>query len=219
MRNRFDRQLDELNTRLVQMGRLCETAIKKATQALQNNALDMATDIIDSDEDINRAEKAIETLCLRLLMEQQPVARDLRQISAALKMITDLERIGDWASDIAEIILSSGEVPSGDYPNVVKMSEAASKMVVEAVDAYVKKDLGLAKEVQEEDDIVDELFEQNRNLLIERIKQTSGKEATGAVDLIMITKYLERIGDHAVNVAEWVEFSITGVHNGDQEGD
>lgn len=145
MRNRFDRQLDELNTRLVQMGRLCETAIKKATQALQNNALDMATDIIDSDEDINRAEKAIETLCLRLLMEQQPVARDLRQISAALKMITDLERIGDWASDIAEIILSSGEVPSGDYPNVVKMSEAASKMVVEAVDAYVKGILDLPK--------------------------------------------------------------------------
>jgi phosphate transport system protein len=215
MRNRFDRQLDELNTRLVQMGRLCETAIKKATQALQNNALDMATDIIESDEDINRAEKAIETLCLRLLMEQQPVARDLRQISAALKMITDMERIGDWASDIAEIILSSGEVPSGDYPNVVKMSEAASKMVVEAVDAYVTRDLALAKKVQEEDDIVDELFDQNRNMLIARIKQTSGEEATGAVDLIMITKYLERIGDHAVNVAEWVEFSITGVHNGE----
>ena len=215
MRNRFDRQLDELNTRLVQMGRLCESAIKKATQALQSNALDMATDIIESDEDINRAEKAIETLCLRLLMEQQPVARDLRQISAALKMITDMERIGDWASDIAEIILSSGEVPSGDYPNVVKMSEAASKMVVEAVDAYVKRDLALAKKVQEEDDIVDELFDQNRNMLIARIKQTSGEEATGAVDLIMITKYLERIGDHAVNVAEWVEFSITGVHNGE----
>ncbi len=219
MRNRFDRQLDELNTRLVQMGRLCESAIKKATQALQNNALDMATDIIESDEDINRAEKAIETLCLRLLMEQQPVARDLRQISAALKMITDMERIGDWASDIAEIILSSGEVPSGDYPNVVKMSEAASKMVVEAVDAYVKRDLTLAKKVQEEDDIVDELFDQNLNMLIARIKQTSGEEATGAVDLIMITKYLERIGDHAVNVAEWVEFSITGVHNGEQGGD
>ncbi|MGN1166837.1 MAG: phosphate signaling complex protein PhoU, partial [Lachnospiraceae bacterium] len=151
----------------------------------------------------------------KLLLQQQPVARDLRQISAALKMITDMERIGDQASDIAEIIISEKKSESTDIPKIVQMSEAVAKMVRDSVTAYVKKDLELSREVMEADDAVDYLFEANKYDLIEYISkhQDQGKEA---IDLIMVAKYLERIGDHATNIAEWVEFSITGIHKESQ---
>ena len=147
-----------------------------------------------------------------LLLQQQPVARDLRQISAALKMITDMERIGDQASDIAEIIISEKKAEAADIPVIVKMSEAAAKMVRDSVNAYVEKDLELSRAVIEYDDVVDEMFEENKKQLIDYISKNSGEGGKEAIDLIMVAKYLERIADHATNIAEWVEFSITGIH-------
>ena len=157
-------------------------------------------------------EKDIERLCLKLLLQQQPVARDLRQISAALKMITDMERIGDQTSDIAEIIISEKKSEASDIPKIGKMSEAAARMVRDSVRAYVNKDLELARQVMEADNEVDLLFEDNKKELIEFIAQNNGDQGKEAIDLIMVAKYLERIGDHATNIAEWVEFSITGIH-------
>ena len=163
-------------------------------------------------EEIDQAETDIERLCLRLLLQQQPVARDLRQISAALKMITDMERIGDQASDIAEIIITEDKSEAQDIPMIIKMSEAASKMVRDSVNAYVEKDLDLARKVMENDDVVDELFEEVKTTLINFIAENKGLQGVEAIDLIMVAKYLERIADHATNIAEWVEFSITGIH-------
>ena len=148
----------------------------------------------------------------QLLLQQQPVARDLRQISAALKMITDMERIGDQASDIAEIIITEDKSEAQDIPMIIKMSEAASKMVRDSVNAYVEKDLDLARKVMENDDVVDELFEEVKTTLINFIAENKGLQGVEAIDLIMVAKYLERIADHATNIAEWVEFSITGIH-------
>ena len=165
-----------------------------------------------ADEEIDQAETDIERLCLRLLLQQQPVARDLRQISAALKMITDMERIGDQASDIAEIIITEDKSEAQDIPMIIKMSEAASKMVRDSVNAYVEKDLDLARKVMENDDVVDELFEEVKTTLINFIAENKGLQGVEAIDLIMVAKYLERIADHATNIAEWVEFSITGIH-------
>ena len=165
-----------------------------------------------ADEEIDQAETDIERLCLRLLLQQQPVARDLRQISAALKMITDMERIGDQASDIAEIIITEDKSEAQDIPMIIKMSEAASKMVRDSVNAYVEKDLDLARKVMENDDVVDELFEEVKTTLINFIAENKGLLGVEAIDLIMVAKYLERIADHATNIAEWVEFSITGIH-------
>ena len=149
---------------------------------------------------------------MRILLHQQPVARDLRQISAALKMITDMERIGDQASDIAEIIITEDKSEAQDIPMIIKMSEAASKMVRDSVNAYVEKDLDLARKVMENDDVVDELFEEVKTTLINFIAENKGLQGVEAIDLIMVAKYLERIADHATNIAEWVEFSITGIH-------
>lgn len=157
-------------------------------------------------------EKDIERLCLKLLLQQQPVARDLRQISAALKMITDMERIGDQASDIAEIIISEGRVEPTEIPRIGQMSEAAAKMVRDSVTAYVEKDLELSRNVMEADDEVDKMFEENKQELVEFIAQNKGNQGVKVIDLIMVAKYLERIADHATNIAEWVEFSITGIH-------
>ena len=216
MRNRFDMQLEHLNDELIHMGELCETAINKATNALKEGNLDLATEVIEADARIDQLEKDIESLCLKLLLQQQPVARDLRQISAALKMITDMERIGDQASDIAEIIISERKAERTEIPLIIKMSEAASKMVHDSVVAYVKKDLALSWSVIQYDDVVDELFEENKRDLIQFIFQNKGEGGRHAIDLIMVAKYLERIGDHATNIAEWVEFSITGVHKGEK---
>ncbi len=194
------------------MGELCEEAIGKATTALKEGSMEQAEKVRIADEEIDQAETDIERLCLRLLLQQQPVARDLRQISAALKMITDMERIGDQASDIAEIIITEDKSEAQDIPMIIKMSEVASKMVRDSVNAYVEKDLDLARKVMENDDVVDELFEEVKTTLINFIAENKGLQGVEAINLIMVAKYLERIADHATNIAEWVEFSITGIH-------
>ncbi len=213
MRKEFQNELSDLNRLLNDMGELCTNSIRQAAKALETGDLATAQTIIDSDTDINEAESNIENLCLKLLLEQQPVAKDLRQISAALKMITDLERIGDEASDIAEIITST-HMPPTEFPGITRMSKICMEMVRDSVKAFSDRDLILARTVQKRDDEVDDLFNQNRNALLEAAKTGTEISPTKAVDLIMIVKYLERIADHAVNVGEWVEFSITGVHNG-----
>lgn len=215
MRNRFDRELVSLNEQLTQMGQLCETAIENATKALQDGDMEKAKLVIEKDAEIDQSERDIERLCLKLLL-QQPVARDLRQISAALKMITDMERIGDQTSDIAEIIISAKISETTDFPKIGEMSREAQRMVTDSVSAYVNRDMELAGRVEANDDVVDLLFESVKKELIERIAQSSGRDLTSAqhaIDVIMVAKYLERIADHATNIAEWVVFSITGVHD------
>ena len=212
MRNKFDMQLQHLNEQLIHMGELCEVAINRATTALQKGDIEQAREVREADEESDQMEKDIERLCLKLLLQQQPVARDLRQISAALKMITDMERIGDQASDIAEIIISEGRVEPTEIPRIGQMSEAAAKMVRDSVTAYVEKDLELSRNVMEADDEVDKMFEENKQELVEFIAQNKGNQGVKVIDLIMVAKYLERIADHATNIAEWVEFSITGIH-------
>lgn len=217
MRNKFDMQLGRLNEQLTHMGELCELAINRVTKALVNGSIDQAKKVMDADEEIDQMEKDIERLCLKLLLQQQPVARDLRQISAALKMITDMERIGDQTADIAEIIISAGMSEVGDVKKIEEMSSGVAKMVNDSVTAYVDRDLELARKVMEADDNIDQLFNEIRGTIIHMIAQ--GNKGEQGVDLIMIAKYLERIGDHATNIAEWVEFSITGVHKGMQTVD
>lgn len=215
MRNKFDMQLELLNEKLTHMGELCEVAINRATCALQKGDMKQAHDVMEADEEIDHMEKEIESLCLKLLLQQQPVARDLRQISAALKMITDMERIGDQTSDIAEIILTAGESEAVDMKKIGDMADATARMVRASVSAYVEKDLELARKVMEADDIVDKLFDEVKEEVMQMI--IAGNNAGKAIDLIMVTKYLERIGDHATNIAEWVEFSITGIHKGQKD--
>lgn len=212
MRNNFEKQLATLNSELTNMGKLCETAIEKATKSLSDGNMVLAREVIQADAEIDQAEKDIERLCLKLLLQQQPVASDLRLVSAALKMITDMERIGDQASDIAEIIISGKICDSVDFPKIVEESNQAVKMVTDSVDAYVNKDLELAGKVEADDDIVDLMFDSIKMQITDMIR-TNRVEANRAVDLIMVSKYLERIADHATNIAEWVVFSITGVHN------
>lgn len=212
MRNRFDRQLQILDEELTHMGELCEVAIANATKALIDGDLDQAQAVIEADEEIDQLEKEIESLCMKLLLQQQPVARDLRRISAALKMITDMERIGDQTSDIAEIVISTRRNTPTEMQKINEMSLAASKMVRDSVTAYVEKDLELARKVMMEDDTVDKYFDEIREEMIDYIKEEKGQKGKEIFDLIMIAKYLERVGDHATNIAEWVEFSITGSH-------
>ena len=211
MRNRLDQQLAQLNRELIEMGALCEEVIAMACRAMLEGDVAMAQKVAPLDSEIDQKERGIESLCLKLLLQQQPVARDLRQISAALKMITDMERIGDQAEDIAEIVefLKGRSVENGDM--LEDMSRAVIKMVTESVDAYVKHDIILAEKVVSDDDTVDACFEKVKTALIDRIAQNPADGAY-ALDLLMIAKYFERIGDHAVNIAEWVMFSVTGVH-------
>ncbi|MDR2933007.1 MAG: phosphate signaling complex protein PhoU [Oscillospiraceae bacterium] len=217
MRSTFDKQLQTLNTQLIEMGMLVETAIAASVEALKKQDVQLAKKAIASDAEVDQKEKDIETLCLKLLLQQQPVAKDLRLISAALKMITDMERIGDQAADIAEIsIYLSGQPAVKKLEHIPQMAEATAKMVTESIDAFVKKDLALARQVIDYDDIVDALFDAIKSDLIELIGADSANGGR-AIDLIMIAKYLERIGDHAVNIAEWVVFSITGKHVGATE--
>lgn len=213
MRNKFDEQLELLEQMLTHMGELCELAIAKATKALQDGNIKAAKEIMKADEEIDQLERDIERLCLKLLLQQQPVAKDLRRISAALKMITDMERIGDQTADIAEII-STSDLSLGlmTVNEIGKMAAATSKMVRESVSAYVEKDLILATRVQQSDNDVDEMFENIRENLVQMITKKEKSNGSMEIDLIMIAKYLERIGDHATNIAEWVEFSITGIH-------
>ena len=214
MRNRFDEQLQTLNHELLQMGALIESAIQNATTALATQDAEAARRAITADKEVDQAERDIEALCLKLLLHQQPVARDLRFISAALKMITDMERIGDQASDISEIVIYlSGEPCRRQLDHLPQMAENAIRMVTGALDAYVRKDLTLAQEVMAMDDAIDELFVAVKNELIELIRSHS-EAGSQAMDLLMIAKYYERIGDHAQNIAEWVEYALTGRHKG-----
>ncbi len=212
MRTRFDMELDNLNSDMIAMGALCENAISEAMKSLFTADKTAAQRTIQEDREIDRKEKDIEALCLRLLLQQQPVARDLRVISSALKMITDMERIGDQAADIAELIRHMHLTPvSRQNKHLSKMAEATKKMVTESIDAFVKKDAALATKVLADDDLVDSLFLKLRHDIIEMIAADPGC-GEEAVDVLMIAKYLERIGDHATNIAEWVLFSITGTH-------
>ena len=208
MRNKFDRQLQILEEQLIHMGELCESAIANATKALSDGSIEQAKAVINADAEIDEIEK----LCLKLLLQQQPVAKDLRRISAALKMITDMERIGDQTADIAEIVISANTEESVDIKDIGRMASVVSKMVRDSVTSYVQKDLELARQVMLEDDKVDRLFDNIREEMVNYIAINKGQRGSRIVDLIMVTKYLERIGDHATNIAEWVEFSITGVH-------
>ena len=217
MRSRFDKQLIELNKMLIEMGGSIEISIATAMEALKKQDIKLADKAIGYDREIDQKEKEIEALCLKLLLQQQPVASDLRLISAALKMITDMERIGDQAADIAEISkYLSGKPFIKELVHIPMMADNAIQMVTDSIDAFVKRDLDLAKEVIDCDDIVDELFDEIKNDLIKLIQKDS-ENGEQAIDLIMIAKYLERIGDHAVNIAEWVEFSITGKHSKESE--
>ena len=204
MRNRFDEQLNELNSEMIRMGALCEEVIALAAKALDEGDRALAKKVAPLDTQIDQKERTIETLCLRLLLQQQPVARDLRQISAALKMITDMERIGDQAEDIAEIVLFLDG-------RLQQMARAAITMVTNSVDAFVKRDTHLATQVVRSDDTVDRYFSDIKQSLITKISENP---ADGAyfLDCLMIAKYFERIADHAVNIAQWVIFSVTGVH-------
>lgn len=213
MRSKFDEQLEFLNTQMIQMGALCEAAIANAITALQTGDAELAKNVFAIDEEIDQKERDIESLCLKLLLQQQPVARDLRQISSALKMISDMERIGDQAADISEIAFLDNIQAFDDTDHINEMAKAAIKMVTDSIDAYVRQDLKLAESVIEYDDIVDDLFDEVKKDVIQLV---SADDDNGefAIDLLMIAKYLERIGDHATNIAEWVQFSITGKHNG-----
>ena len=211
MRNRFDEQLEQLHVEMIQMGALCEDAISAAAEALLKGDRDLAESAQEAEREIDQKEREVENRCLKLLLQQQPVAKDLREISAALKMISDLERIGDQAADIAELTRFV-RLPDGlGRQRIEEMAQAVIQMVTDSVDSFVKRDLDLARQVCREDDQVDELFNQLKKELIGMIASDA---ASGELwlDMIMVAKYLERIGDHATNVAEWVEYAITGTH-------
>ena len=211
MRNKFDEQLQRLHVELIQMGAACEDAISAAAEALLKGNDFLVPAALEAERDLDRRAREVENLCLKLLLQQQPVARDLREISAALKRISDLERIGDQAADIAELV-SYVRVPDGSgVLHIADMTRAVIGMVTDSVDSFVKKDLELARAVCAADDRVDALFEQVKRELIDMIAADAAWGQQG-LDLLMVAKYLERIGDHATNVAEWVEYSITGVH-------
>jgi len=210
MRSRFEEQLAKLNDMMVEMGAMIEKSIMLATQALQEQDIELAKQAITFENDVDQIEKDIEALCMKLLLQQQPVARDLRLISAALKMITDMERISDQAADISEIVIMMAGAPYIQKPErIPQMAAATVKMVTDSIDAFVRKDLQLAQEVIKYDDVVDNLFDEVKFRLIELIREnsTNGEQC---IDFLMIAKYFERIGDHACNIAEWVIFSITG---------
>jgi len=212
MRQKYNEQLEQLGNMLVEMGALVETAIAMATLALKSQDIVQAKQAIAYDKDIDHKEREIEQLCLKLLLRQQPIARDLRLVSAALKMITDMERIGDQAADIAEIaIMLAGTPYIKELEHVPQMAEATVKMVKDSIDAFVANDLELAISVINHDDVVDELFDVIKFELVKLIRSNSNN-GEQAMDFLMIAKYFERIGDHAVNIAEWVVFSMTGRH-------
>ena len=215
MRSRFDEQLKLLNKKMTEMGSECESIIASAVKALLEGSAADARRAQEQGHRIDQLEREIESICLKLLLQQQPVARDLRVISAALKMITDMERIGDQAEDIAEIITTLGGRSGGECRDIRVMAEATIKMVTDSVDAYVRQDLALARSVEAYDDVVDSAFCRVKDTLIAMIAQNTA-DGEYALDLLMIAKYFERIGDHAVNIAEWVEFSVTGIHKSEE---
>lgn len=212
-RPKYDDELQDLSTELIKMGATAAQAIEKAMKAIKDSDKELAKEIIEGDRVINDMEKDIEHRCLRLILKQQPVARDLRKVSTAIKMVTDIERIGDAASDIAEITIHLDECEFHDIKNaVLNMAETAKNMVVSAIDAYVEENMILALNTIKQDDIVDECFLSIRRELSKRLIANE-HEMDVIMDYLMIIKYLERVGDHAVNVCEWVQFYMTGVHN------
>ena len=216
MRNRFDRQLVQLNNELIEMGGMIEKAISDTVKALVNQDIELASNVIEYDEEIDHQEREIEQLCLKLLLQQQPVAKDLRLISAALKMITDMERIGDHATDISEITIElSKESYIKKLDHIQQMAKETMVMLVQSVEAFINKDMDKARAVIVHDDVVDDLFNKVKAELIAMIHEdvNAGEQAS---DLLMAAKYFERIGDHATNISEWVIFSITGQHPDDK---
>ena len=212
MRNRFDEQLSQLNKEIISMGSMIEQSIETAVDALIHQDVKKAQKAMDGDKEIDHQEKEIENLCLRLLLQQQPVARDLRVISAALKMITDMERIGDHAVDLSELtVVMAGQPYMKKLEHIEQMAKETMVMLISSLEAYVNKNLEQAREVIEHDDIVDDLFVRVKTELIDLIHQNADN-GEQAADLLMAAKYFERIGDHATNIAEWVIFSITGKH-------
>ncbi len=211
MRNRFEEQLNSLNNELITMGALCEEAISSATRLLIDNDAGMKENVLETDKQIDRKERDIETLCMRLLLQQQPVATDLRVISSALKMISDMERIGDQSSDIAEMAEYVNCNGLQSEIHIADMAKATIQMVTDSIDSFVKKDIALARTAIAHDNIVDDLFDKVKGELISAIEQKAAN-AEELCDLLMIAKYFERIGDHAENIAEWVIYSITGQH-------
>lgn len=211
MRNRFDQQLEKLNVELVTMGALCEDAVTYAIRALFDRESDMVERAEEAERQIDQMERDIESTCMRLLLQQQPVARDLRVISSALKMIGDMERIGDQAADIAEIVkyLKEDEVPN--LGHLREMSDFAAGMVTASINSFVRQDLDLARKVILDDDVVDGYFEKVKEALIGIIAE-GDRDGAFLLDILMIAKYIERVGDHATNIAEWVVYSITGTH-------
>lgn len=214
MRDRFNEQLDQLNSHLLEMGALIGRSIQSATQALLEQNVSAAREAITADREIDQKEREIESLCIKLLLQQQPVAKDLRLISAAHKMITDMERIGDQAADISDIVLYIADQPYiKELVHLPQMGHKAIQMVRGSLEAYVSKDLALAQSVIAMDDEIDELFTVVKAELIRQIHHNA-ETGEQAMDLLMIAKYYERIGDHAQNIAEWVEYALTGKHKG-----
>lgn len=211
MRNKFDKQLSQLNIELVTMGALCEEAITGAVKYLTDHNENHKNTCLDADRQIDKKERDIETLCIKLILQQQPVAKDLRVVSAALKMISDMERIGDQASDIVEIAPYVVKKGTLGETHIREMAEATTKMVSESMESFVKMNLDIAYRVIEHDDLVDRLFDKVKHELIESIA-AGHSDAEALLDLLMIAKYFERIGDHAENIAGWVIYSITGEH-------
>lgn len=211
MRNEFDRQLSLLNRELVTMGALCEDAIRGAVKYLTDHEESGKNACLEADRQIDQKERDIENLCIKLILQQQPVARDLRAVSAALKMISDMERIGDQASDIVEIAPYVAKMGTLGETHIREMAGAVIQMVSESIDSFVKTDPKIANLVIEHDDVVDGLFDKVKQELVKSIAE-GHRDAEALVDLLMIAKYLERIGDHAENIAEWVIYSVTGVH-------
>ena len=211
MRDFFQEQLKELNRELIQMGADCEEIIALASDSLTGWNGELAEHVSTIGARIDGGYRTVENICLKLLLRQQPVAKDLRVISAAIKMITDMERIGDQAEDIVDLIHKMEHRADEKYPKIREMAKAAQQMVTEAVDAYVRQELELAYAVMKHDDVVDDYFDRVKKGIIGIIAENP-TEGEYALDLLMIAKYFERIGDHCTNIAEWVEFSVTGVH-------
>lgn len=211
MRNRFDEQLERLYTELIRMGALCEDAISQAAKSLEFSSEELRDLVFETEREIDRKEREIESMCMRLILQQQPVAGDLRMISSALRMISDMERIGDQAADIAEMSAHIRRTESDSDLHIAEMARATIKMVTDSVESFVRGDLELARSVRRYDDVVDSLFNQVKKEIVTMIAEDRENGET-CIDLLMVAKYFERIGDHAVNIAEWVEFSATGQH-------
>ena len=211
MRSRYDEELKNLHGALIDMGAMIESAISGAITALENRDIQKAKDIIAYDEEIDAQERLIEEMCMKLLLRQQPVARDLRMISTALKLITDMERIGDHAADISELAIMLRDLPQMNSNSLREMAVQTSVMLISSVEAYVEQDEGKARAVIRQDDVVDDLFVTVKSEMIEAIRQNSDF-SEAAADLLMAAKYFERIGDHATNIAEWAVYAFTGRH-------